>query len=321
MKNTRLITNLVIALSIFICLGQNVAEAQGGQGVLVVDAGVLPNSKFYFLDRFDEWMQENIFTFGVSSLRVEAAMANASERVAEAQILNARGLLSKQLAGQILWGWRKDLFLAANIVENQTEKGSNPVHLIQQTLDIIFLGKEALGEEVKDNIILTSDDQSKLEDYLWETEEKTLSLISGSDDMKLKSALETLTKGQIYFVEKNITERKRKLEVDGNNGKVQFAGSEMIAVAESGIEQVKKFTENDDYKNALDAIGDVRSAIHLSGAGTLLFDEADDSDGAATLERIRKAEEIITNSGLLDIGLINNARKNLTDKLKIRIQE
>lgn len=316
-RNTSLIANFIIALFFLICIGQNMANAQDGQSVLVVDAGVLPNSKFYFLDRFDEWAQENIFTFGINSLRAEAALMNASERVAEAQILNAQGLLSSRLAERSLVSWRRDLFLAANIVGNKIEKGDNPIYPIQQTLNIVFSGKEALNEEIKDSILIVSNDRGMLEDYLWETEEKTLSLISNDDDIKFKSALETLTKGQIYFAEKIITERKRELSISSDNGKFQFAGPEMIDVAEKGIEQVKKFVENNDFKNALDAMEDVRSAIHLSGIGTLLFDEANDSDDTIISERIRKAEETITNSGLLDVELINNARKNIASKFNM----
>jgi len=321
MKKTCLIANLVVALVIFINLGQNVAEAQEEQTVLVVDAGVLPNSKFYFLDRFDEWMQENVFTFGVSSLRTEAALANASERVAEAQILSARGLLSSQLADRALLEWGKELFLAARVVEGQMEKGNNSAHLIQQTLDIIFSGKEALDEEIRDDILLMADDRERLEEYSWKTEEKALMLLSNDGDMQFEPAMEALIKGQIYFTEKNVTERKRRLIINGDNGKIQFVGSELIAVAEKGIEQAKKFTENDDYKNALDEMQEVRSAIHLSGVKTLLFNEADEQNSSVILERVGKAKEIVVNSGLLDMELIDNAQKILMEQLGIKNQE
>jgi len=319
MKNIRLIKSLVVVLSIFICLGQNVTYAQGEQDVLVVDAGVLPNSKFYFLDKFDEWMQENVFTFGVSSLRAEAVLANASERVSEAQILNAQGLLSDRLADKILSGWRKGLFFSADILGSQMKNGKTSDYLIQQSLGIMFSGKEALDEEMRDDILLTSKDQVRLEYYLWETEEKTLALISGDDEINFKPALNVLTKAQIFFAEKNIAERKRKLAVNNDKGKIQFAGIEMIAAAEDGVEQAKKFTENNDYKNALDEMYSIRNAIHLSGAGTLLFDEADDSDNTGILEKIYKAEETVTNSGLLDIELVNNAKKDLVDRLGVML--
>jgi hypothetical protein len=315
MKNKYLITNLVIALTIFVFGGQNIVKAQSEQPILVVDAGVLPNSKFYFLDRFDEWMQENVFTFGVNSLRSEAALANASERVSEAQILNAQGLLSNRLANQISLEWQKNLFLAANIAGSETEKGGNPTRLMQQTLDALFLGEKALDEEIKNSILLTPDDYKKLEEYLWETEKKTLLLIHNDDSVDLKPAMETLTKGLIYFSEKNIADEKRSLEVNNDDGKIQFAGPEMIAVAEKGIEQAKKFVENGDYKNALDEMDDIRSAIHLSGVSTLSFDKADSSDGVTIMNRIGKAEETVANSGLLDAEIIEKARKNVMDEL------
>lgn len=112
--------------------------------VLTVSAGVLPTSPLAPLDRFDEWMERTVFTFGISRLRAHAALSQAAERVAELQTLESQGLRTPEETENLLREEGRLLHDAAEIAGNDLLNGGRPVRLVLQIVRTTIASVDAL---------------------------------------------------------------------------------------------------------------------------------------------------------------------------------
>ncbi len=116
-------------------------------------AGILPDSKFYFLDQFGEWFQ-NIFTFSAKG-KAELAVKRAQERIAEVQALlekdgpQAHGL-DTALAG--LTSAEDSAQAAVAKVSDQQEKSDLARQATENFNEISKTTTEILGQQIKNLI-------------------------------------------------------------------------------------------------------------------------------------------------------------------------
>lgn len=118
--------------------------------VLTVSAGVLPTSPLAVLDRFDEWAQRNVFSFGVRRLRAQSALLAAAERVAELQVLESQGLRTAALDTRLLAEHARLLELAARLVGEEFERGGRPILLTREVTRTTIASVDALASLIED---------------------------------------------------------------------------------------------------------------------------------------------------------------------------
>lgn len=126
-----------------------------GAGVLAQDiefklpkAGITPDSPFYFLDRFGEFLQE-FFTFNPEG-KAHLQITFAAERIAEIKIiLETKGVEAKGLdvAQARLTAHAEK---AANIVEEEKEKGKDVAKLAGEIVDNFHLQRKAAKKVFED---------------------------------------------------------------------------------------------------------------------------------------------------------------------------
>lgn len=112
--------------------------------VLTVSAGTLPTSPFTFFDHFDEWVEEHVFTFGITQLRAHSLIRHAAERIAELQVLDGQGLRTPEVTMRLFDDYRHSVDGAARIVEQHYLAGRRPSLLAQDLVRTTIASTDAL---------------------------------------------------------------------------------------------------------------------------------------------------------------------------------
>src|SRR3990167_9395945 len=135
----------MFALMTLFVLGGGTVFAQN-QAVLP-NAGLTPESNFYFLDKFGEALRE-FFTFNPEG-KAHLQITFASERIAEIKvILETKGVEAKglEIAQSRL---QANLARAAGIVEDEKSKGKDVSRLAKELDDELEKPKSALADSFK----------------------------------------------------------------------------------------------------------------------------------------------------------------------------
>lgn len=255
--------------------------------VVIVGAGVLPTSALSFFDRLDEFIERNVFSFGIPALRARIALAQATERIAELQALERNGQLTSDRARSLMVESERLLLVAQHIVARQVEKGSVSADLVLRltrtelsAADVLeeLLGeleveveleeppatpepppgeeiaeqeegeKEEALEEPEDIADLLEDMAERLVDF----EDAVLPVTGESQTDGVPPAiLRILAEQKIAKAERDIASALAKVEERLAHGKVLIADTELRASAESSLLNARELFAAGNYAEAL----------------------------------------------------------------------
>lgn len=91
---------------------------------ILVEPGILPSVPLlYFLDSLDEWVERNIFSFGIPSLRVRVLLGQFAERTAELQGLERAGQLTPEVLRRLVEREERNLEALNRLVSRGLARG------------------------------------------------------------------------------------------------------------------------------------------------------------------------------------------------------
>lgn len=297
-----------VALAGMIVLGLPffVVNASATAPVLNVDAGVLPTSKLYFLDRFDEWAQENVFTFGIPSFRARAFLENASERVAELQFLNAQGMLKNQIANRLLDKWQRDLVRAATIVGQEYAHGRRPVSLTDGVVRTALASTDAIQSEYTENFIVGEERLFLPDDFLSKAEEKTYASIF-AEGVAIPEAVQRLVVEDVAIDTQRIFDETKEKANTASGEIIHVGFSALVKAAEENQNNARDFYEKGDFQNSLATYEDARTLLRLASSVNFAIDPAEYLDKQEFLSQLEQILMRLTVSGLVEKEQINDA--------------
>lgn len=212
----KVLITLLVALAIFV--GNN-AIAQN-QAVLP-NAGLTPESPFYFLDKFSEALRE-FFTFNPEG-KARLQITFAAERIAEIKVIletkgvEARGLEVAQSRLQA------NLAIAATILDEEKSKGKDVSQLAKELGDEFEGPKSALEKTFKDN-------KRTLENQEEELKAKIRATRQAGDTAQVEALATEL--GQIN-AQKELLEQKEEEQEDALDREEERIEKELGANAEA----------------------------------------------------------------------------------------
>ncbi len=295
--------------------------------VLAVDAGILPGSPFYFLDNFDEWIQINIFSFGLKNFQAQMALQNASERIAELQVLDARGLRNANITRVQLERWLAKMELAASVAGNSFENGGRPVTLTNKTVRTMIgsiESVETLFRESEQIELVSADDGEQYQEtersdtpyrFMDIGEDRIVMQLMPQtaalpDDIVRSILLEQLARAE------RALEQAREI-LNNDEEKVHIGGKELFELAESSMTQATVLFDNGRYLMAMDFAREVRDATRLISSEVLSVDKNFSGGPAVEVDRLATATNVLRKSGLLEESYIrelsSRAQKELVE--------
>ncbi|MDO8512565.1 MAG: hypothetical protein Q7S57_04785 [bacterium] len=273
-----------------------------GSPILTIDAGVLPTSPFYFLDNFDEWVQKNVFTFGIGSFRAEVFLESAAERVAELQFLNSQGTITNEIAQKLLNSWQNDLVFAAEIVGRDYMRGGRPIKLTDGILRTMLASADAIQAEFNENVVSGTESLSLGDNFLEGAEEKIVASLIPEDapvpDAVLKMVVDDLA------VEVSQTQIKidSYLAEESLVGVILFGQKLLVDSIEENQKIARSFYEKGNYRNAMDAYGDCRRAQRLISNSNIIIEFSSITEKKELVGKLDQAMKLMTDLGLIDAG-------------------
>ena len=204
--------------------------------ILEVSSGITPNSVFYFLDNWGEWINLKI-TFNQAK-RAEKKLQYASERLAELEALGDMGDIKKEHAEKIKNKYEELNADVENDIKDLKAKGQDVAELIKK-IEAISVRQIAVLEEVLEKVPEQAKDA-------------------------IEHALEVSKRGHeraIEAIEKEVEEGKIKLEDLGDdlrNEVKQKKGDKSLELKEIEIDEESGEIDelNEELgKNELDDLG------------------------------------------------------------------
>lgn len=273
-----------------------------GSPILTIDAGVLPTSPFYFLDRFDEWVQKNIFTFGIGSFRAEVFLESAAERVAELQFLNSQGTLTNEIAQKLLNNWQNDLAFSATLVGRDYMRGGRPVKLTDGILRTMFASADAIQIEFNENAVSGTETLSVEDNFLVEAEEKIVASLIPEDAAVPDAVLKMVVDDVAVEVRQTQIKIENNLSDESLIGVIRFGQGLLVNSVKENQNIAQSFYEKGDYRNALESYDDCRRAQQFISNNDLLIEISTITDKKELVGLLDKITLQLASSGLLDAG-------------------
>lgn len=284
---------IVVVCAGIVCRMTNKTSAaeSGGDAMPVstVDAGVLPTSRLYFLDLFDEWMQKNIFTFGISSFRANVFLESAEERIAELQFLNAEGTLTEKTAQELIASWRQDLIFSATIAGNEYRRGGRAINLADEITRAMFAGADAIQTEFGESTIGGA-----------EAEENIIAMLLPEDANIPDAVLKTVADDFASEIAQAAMQIKNNFADDAVVGSIFFGRKALLDALEENQKYAQEFYANGNYREALKYYRDCRVILRLAGDRNLALEFSAIVDKNELSDRLARAAKLLLDSGLVD---------------------
>lgn len=269
-------------------------------GVLIIDAGVLPVSRLYFLDKFDEWVQKNIFTFGISSFRAEAALSASAERVAELQFLNAQGMLSEKLSKMLLVNWEENISFAARLTGDEFASGRRPVLLADEIIKTALASTDAIQMEFNENLTVGEQTIFLADNLLSRVEARVINSVFSETAVVLEQVFRLVVEEIKTDTENTLKKIRAQITTEEKDKIIRVGSTQLLNLAEKDNEEAKVFYENNNFRNALDALTEARQALRLAVSNELVIEPVVFVDEEELKNRLDEMEVILFESGLID---------------------
>lgn len=292
--------------------GDNAVGGEISAPVLNVDAGVLPDSKFYFLDKFDEWVQKNVFTFGIKSFRAEAYLKSASERIAELQFLSAQGRMTDKIAQDLLQSWRNDLNFSASLIANDFARGGRPVRQTDTVARTLIGSIDVIQNEFAEGENGDSQGFVLADNYFIDEAEKEIIFNLLREDVVVPEQVWRLVIDNLKFdAERNFERMKHQLENEKEDRVMRLGATDLLKLAEQDRSAGKNYYDAGDFQNALNSYLESESALRMAANNGLVIDLG------AVIEREELKKELDEAADrLMATGLIGGA-EIFADRQKI----
>lgn len=275
-----------------------------GTPVLAVDAGVLPTSRLYFLDKIDEWAQKNMFAFGVNSFRIEAALQNSVERISELQFLNGNEELDDEKATELLERWRDDLIFASSLVGKSYEKGGRPISQTDGVMRTMLMSASIIEEEAQKKYFLDEKKFTLPEDFLDKSEEIVLANLLPDSAIIPEQVLAVVVDDIKVDLQQAIEKTRLLIQGDIENNVVRFGGKKLLEVASVNKEMSEEFIAKGNLRDSMKLLAEARQALRLIDDESVVIDMGSVVDEADMNVFLDKAAEKLLNSGFIDIDEI-----------------
>lgn len=286
-------------------------QAQALPPRIVAEAGVLPTSAFAFLDRLDEFLERNFFSFRIPGFRARIALAQATERIAELQELERQGQLTARRARNLLAAHKRLLAIAQRTVSRQLESGRASrglVFLLTRTeLAVADILEELEGEiaveielrkpeetpkagpavreeagdfepaEGENGQRVFDDFANLLEDMTEELADFEKDILQdevgqGASTAVPADILRFLAEQKIAKVERDLFKAVAKIEERLAHGKIVVAEMELRSAAESSLLTARQLFAAGNYAEALSVAREAREIAHRLKSGKIAFD-------------------------------------------------
>jgi hypothetical protein len=268
--------------------------------ILAIDAGVLPTSPFYFLDKFDEWVQKNIFTFGINSFRAQVFMQSSAEKISELQFLNAQGMLTDKIAQKLLKAWENDLAFSASLVGEEYLHGRRPINLTDEIFRTMLASADAIQLEFNGKAIGGDDALVLSDNFLDEAEKKIIASLLPENAGIPEGVLKLVSDNMVFDVRQML--KKSIISTDDESGiAISVVGGQLLR--NSVVENQKiaqAYYDNGDYRNAIGSYSDCRLALRLMTNRNLAIEPMAFTDMGELEIRLDQAMMLLTNSGLIN---------------------
>lgn len=298
----------------------NFYEQLPSRPILTASAGVLPDSNLYFLDKFDEWAQENIFSFGVSTLKVRSLLQSASERAAEVRRLEVNGQLTDKLSRELSEKMLDDLETAATLVGKQYQAGSNPVGLTKEVIRTTLASINSLENSFREagNFFLSDNENSNIEtqlgsiQFLGVIEDRVWSELFPEDVSISPDVLKMAVQEKIAVVRSGLDQAESSL--NSETGYV-VAGKQLIQNAEEFFAQALLLYRNENYLLVADTLKQARDNYLLLDSPSLQITPLVLTDPEPE-SRIKEMLYIVQKSGFVDVEQSRAALSEALNNLK-----
>lgn len=261
---------------------------------IVAEAGVLPTSPFFFLDRFDEWAERTIFSFGIPALRARILLVQAAERIAELQALERVGRLTPEATRALLERHTRLLSAASELIGRQLAlKRASPdllalfVRTRLAAADVIEerAAEQQGAEELLETLPAYVEDADAAED---EPEElKAEELLSETADALVEEVendlglaaeevpvsvglLRLIAEQKLAKAERDLVRAQQAVEDRRVRGRVVVAEAEIRFSAASAIVTAREFLAAGNAREALSAAALARDVTRLLASGKIV---------------------------------------------------
>ena len=297
--------------------------------VLTVSAGILPTSPLAFLDRFDEWVQRTIFSFGVRRLRAESALAEAAERIAELQVLESQGLRTAELDSRLLVEHGRRLELAARLVGEEFARGGRPVLLVREVTRTTIASLDALSSLLENDEDIPSADVGEGEvldvDVRSEDALGVFAMLRALED-RVDTALfpnPAVIPNEVFHLivieklaraERDVERVQNTLPRDGSPSFV-VAGDELVRTARDALTHARTLHLSANDREALTFTREIRDIALWFQSGALEVRSADLAKDPRAAARIEWALDDLAHQGLLTTADLASARERFLSVL------
>jgi len=272
--------------------------------ILTASAGILPNNGFYFLDKFDEWTQENIFSFGVSTLKVQSLLESASERAAEIRQLEVSGQLTDKLSRELTEKMMNSLEAAAIIVGNQYRSGSNPVKLTQNVIRTTAASINSLDNSFREagSFFLEDNGKSNVEaklgsiQFLGVVEDRVWSELFPEDVVIAPDILKMAVQERIAETRSGLDQSSGLISLDNN---FIVGGKQLIQNAEESFAQALLLYQNNNFQLAIDLLKQARNNYLFLNSPSIQIDPFIFTE-LEPEKRIKEMLSIVQKKGYID---------------------
>lgn len=299
--------------------------------VLTVSAGILPTSALYALDRADEWVQRNVFTFGVRRLRASSELAHASERVAELQVLDDQGLRTPAVTEALLRDHRRALEHAARVVGDEYARGGRPVALtvavVRTTLasvdalELLFAQEEVLsiaalreGEDLDAAVSFPARDVTPALDDI---EVRVFSELFPSLAIVPEQVLRLAASEQLARQYRALERTASILRGSPQPAHVRVAAAEVFAAAQNALLQGRQHFAARQYREVFTFTREART-LHRWLRGSALLVPIGGQGENSVQHHIERILQQLASRGLLEQEELASARESAAEDVAAR---
>lgn len=294
---------------------------------IIREAGILPTTPFSIFDWVDEFLERNVFSFWIPTLRARIALAQAAERIAELQALEREGQRTPSLTRRLLRSEERLFSIAEQTAAERALQGTVPEDFVRDltrtalsAADILDELRERVEVEVELAGPAEPDEPSELDDLLEELEDEVDDLADVDEEIVGKvppgrgvvaavpgEILRLLAEQKIGKAERDLQRALSKVEERRAEGKVIVADTELRAAAESALLSAREFFAAGNFLESLSAARQAREFVGRLKSGKIAVEPnallAPDGE-----DKIQRILEDLTAEGLLGLDVHEDVR-------------
>lgn len=295
---------------------------------IIREAGILPTTPFALFDWVDEFLERNVFSFWIPTLRARIALAQAAERIAELQALEREGRRTTSLTRRLLRAEERLFSIAEQTAATQALRGTVPEDFVTDLTRTALSAADIL-DELRERVVVEAElagpaepdePRSELDDLLEELEDEVDDLADVDEEIVGVAppgqggvaavpveVLRLLAEQKIGKAERDLQRALSKVEERRAAGKVLVADVELRAAAESALGSARQFHAAGNFLESLSAARQARAFVGRLKSGKIAV-EPNALLAPNGEEKIQRILEDLTAEGLLGLDVHEDVR-------------